>query len=499
MWAYPGCPIRILLSLSVIEQLQAEVSRSASGQREIGGLLVRSRRTDSNLVRIVDYIPLTGDRKASEPLFKVPPDALAEAIARCPSDSKVAGYYRTGIDQRVHLRPDDLETIKQWFNDPANVFLVIAAGGDGRQTAGFFFWQDAAVAAHAGLTFPFAAAKLVSEGWPIDAEPLRTERSGNGFFRDTGDRLKRLTLPVKIVIVSVLFALLIGIRLFTWNRSASGAKAAPSLGLQVSREGTRFMIAWNPSSPAIANAKDATLVIWDPSRQTWDASSAPLYVPLTSAQLHAGSMNYSSFSFAEKVRFRLDAVGGSGDTASESMISIAAAPGPAASSPATLAPPLQNAPAPYDRRRSTFPKPRNKNFVPPQAPRTATASRIGDATVPDPPKIPSDPSVHPTLPQTATQPAAAPQGAPQGTRLTVAPPNGQSNNGVVTITSEPSGARVEINGVAEGVTPVTLQISPQGLGFSISVSKNGYLKWTVQSFSAAEPFSLHAQLRLLPK
>jgi hypothetical protein len=78
-------------------------------------------------------------------------------------------------------------------------------------------------------------------------------------------------------------------------------------------------------------------------------------------------------------------------------------------------------------------------------------------------------------------------------------PNGRPNEGVVTITSEPSGARVEINAIPAGVTPITLQISPVGLGFTVTVTKSGYMKWTVQSFSTTQPYSLHAQLRQIPK
>jgi hypothetical protein len=81
----------------------------------------------------------------------------------------------------------------------------------------------------------------------------------------------------------------------------------------------------------------------------------------------------------------------------------------------------------------------------------------------------------------------------------VAPPAGPSKEGVVTITSEPSGARVEINAIPAGVTPLTLQISPVGLGFTVTVTKSGFAKWTIQSFSTAQPYSLHAQLRELQK
>lgn len=100
-------------------------------------------------------------------------------------------------------------------------------------------------------------------------------------------------------------------------------------------------------------------------------------------------------------------------------------------------------------------------------------------------------------------PAVQPSAGSLGNKLfpgsNIAPPNGQSNEGVVTITSEPSGARVEINAIPAGVTPVSVQISPVGLGFTVTVTKNGYIKWTIQSFSTAHPYSLHAQLRQNPK
>lgn len=76
-----------------------------------------------------------------------------------------------------------------------------------------------------------------------------------------------------------------------------------------------------------------------------------------------------------------------------------------------------------------------------------------------------------------------------------APPNQASGAGVITITSEPSAASVEINGARAGVTPITLQITPVGLGFTVTVTKEGFSKWTVQSFSTAQPYVLHAQLR----
>jgi hypothetical protein len=71
--------------------------------------------------------------------------------------------------------------------------------------------------------------------------------------------------------------------------------------------------------------------------------------------------------------------------------------------------------------------------------------------------------------------------------------------GLLTITSEPSGAQVQINTVPAGQTPLTIQISPVGLGFTVTVSKAGFMNWTLQTFATAQPYSLHAQLRPAPR
>jgi hypothetical protein len=512
----------------VIEQLQAEASQSAPWRGETGGLLIRSKRSKPGTIRIVDFIPLPGEQKSPDPHFKLPAESLAEAIARCPSDCRIVGYYRTDFDQRVHLRSEDLDTIQQWFKDPGSVFLVIASGPNGRSTGGFFFWENDSVAANSSLTFPFEAAKLVSEGWPTQADSIEKEkfRTLSGLILRIADTVRRMSIPVKIGIVSALFAVLIGIRVFTWNRSASHAKvtASPGLGLQVKRDGTKFLIAWNPSAPVIMHAMDASLVIWDSSRETWDGSSEPLYMPLTASQLRSGNVTYTSFSFTEKVKFRLDTIGASGDADSESLVSISplsvtnpvSAPEPPATipgaSPLPASPAAENLP-PYEPRHSieprALPQPlvrssraANKKFVPPRSVRAANA--VQDNVMPDPPNIvvqviaglAFDSSL---LAQNAIAPPK-PAGEPRlNPGATVQSPNGRSNEGVVTISSEPSGARVEINAIPAGVTPLTLQISPVGLGFTVTVTKSGFMKWTVQSFSTTQPYSLHAQLRAIPK
>jgi hypothetical protein len=544
VWSYPGCPVRIVISLNVIQQLQAEIAQAVSWPGEIGGLLICSNPSKRGTIRIVDFIPLPRESELSGSPFQLSPEFLAEAIARCPSDNKIAGYYRTDMYQSVLLRPEDLETIEQFFREPTSIFLVIAPSDACQSSAGFFVSENGAVAANPGLTFPFSAPKLLAEGWPTQDSVEKDRFAGfSRRFWQVADILQRASLPMKIGVIGALLALVIGVGVYTWNGSSGQSKAVspPTLGLQVSRDGAKFLVSWNPSVPELANAKDANLVIWDESRQAWDGNSEPLYLPLSSAQLRSGKVTYTSFGFAEKVKFRLETAAAGGNGASESTISISYVPNSApapiptreptaisapSGTPVVSALPAAESPPPehpaFRRSTGTTPLTRadrsvrtsslvSRTFVPPKS--VQIPNMAGDTMMSDPPNLVTDLpsraplSINPGFNPNAVATIAPPDGqskagTPLGARLppsaTVAPPSRQSNEGVINITSEPSGAKVEINAIPAGVTPLAVQISPLGLGFTVTVTKNGYMKWTVQTFSTAQPCSLHAQLRQIP-
>ncbi len=64
----------------------------------------------------------------------------------------------------------------------------------------------------------------------------------------------------------------------------------------------------------------------------------------------------------------------------------------------------------------------------------------------------------------------------------------------VTITSDPSGAAVEINGVAVGTTPVTVALAP-GTNCTLSVKKDGFVPWVTHYPTAvAGKYSMNANL-----
>lgn len=324
VWACERCPLHVLLSLAVIERIEAEISVKES-PGEAGGLLISRKRSEPGTIRIIDFIPHAGG--ATSDRFKLPAEFIAEAIARCPSDSKIAGYYRTDAERNIRLRPEDQETIERWFKDPASVFLVIASLDMGASRAGFFFREDQAVSSDCCLTFPFFPERLAAERWPIHVDSDEKEGIRQRISRSVARAsaaIRRASVPAIVAVVSAVFALVIGVRVMVWNLNPGQSKLAASadLGLQVRREGTSFVVTWNPAAKAILMAKEGTLVIWDDSKRAWSQSGDPLYMPLTHGRLSLGVVKYNPFSFTENVKFRLEIVDTSGRMLSESAISV---------------------------------------------------------------------------------------------------------------------------------------------------------------------------------
>lgn len=73
-----------------------------------------------------------------------------------------------------------------------------------------------------------------------------------------------------------------------------------------------------------------------------------------------------------------------------------------------------------------------------------------------------------------------------------------SSTAAVSVTSEPTGASVSVNGFPRGTTPVTLSDIPEGEA-SIEISAPGYRKFTSQMrVAAGDTLALHAPLEALP-
>ena len=107
---------------------------------------------------------------------------------------------------------------------------------------------------------------------------------------------------------------------------------------------------------------------------------------------------------------------------------------------------------------------------------------------------PTPSSLQPPASPVATTPAIAP--APRTDVQPAAPtePTPAESKLELTITSDPAGAAVEINGISVGATPITVAMTP-GATCSIAVKKDGFVPWKMTyPTSAAGKFNLNANL-----
>ena len=124
------------------------------------------------------------------------------------------------------------------------------------------------------------------------------------------------------------------------------------------------------------------------------------------------------------------------------------------------------------------------------------------------PSVPAQTAAASVPPQTATRPpnaapvsyslavpkaatAFAAQPAPVAAAATPQPDADESPE--LTITSNPSGAAAEVNGVAVGNTPVKVALA-KGASFKLTVKMDGYLPWQVQSVAVDGHHTMNAAL-----
>ncbi|HYL37651.1 MAG TPA: PEGA domain-containing protein [Bryobacteraceae bacterium] len=543
-WSYPGSPLRILLSLRVIEGLRTQIATArgltqavaGSGKvRAISGALIGLRKSRPGVTNIVDFVPAPGDPNSSQ--LNLPSVWLDEVSARCPWQYKVVGYYRVSTDDTVGLDAQDQALIRQRFDDPSSAVLVIGSGSP-RSMAGFFCWNDGAVA-DSSLTFPFSASELASEGWPIGygllqerlaglASPVTglaarcarlVRRSAGLVARSAGQSARSAGQMARSVVSSkaALLALILLLALgggFVLLRLAPNmrATAPPDVALHVERTGQSFVLSWDPSAAKIAAAKGANLEIREDGKQP-----TVLLLALTADQLHAGRVTYGSLPYSEKAQFRLRLAETSSAAPPEpSTAAISPVAGVAAGKaappvrPAALVRTDSRGAAPPNHRQAALVIPPSKR--PALAPdRVARASAPPDfqLTVASPAAMPEPPSIGRLLMPPSTVPfvlaGSLPRDRPAPPRTVAwvqqpAVPSwsaaiAASVPGLLTITSEPSGASVDINQTRAGSTPIALQISPVGLGFTVTVGKAGFATAIVQSVAMDKPYSLHARLR----
>ena len=521
---------------------------AAATVRPFGGLLIGRKRSSSGVTAIVDFIPLPApayQTKPSQLVFLT--EWIDEAVNTCPPGYKVVGFCRTSTDDLISLSPEDLNLIQQRFNDPSSVFLVIAPGPT-RSTAGFFCWQNGSIPVTCSLVFPFSADELASGGWRIQGEQSLSDhlaelgalvsRAMAALASQPRPNIPRAfwaqALPVALVVALVATA---GV-LFrhSGRRFHASASADPSVALRVERVGESFVLSWDPTAPQILAAAGGSLEIHEGTKPV-------SFLSLTTDQLRTGVLAYGSYPYSDNAQFKLKIEEATGAPS----IEATAAPSPSEplATSASIPPPVKD-PSAVFRDRATRPRRAQpveepnyppiqiptwseqppgqtlsadvqtesaqieppspampalviRTFIPPAA-QPYVAAAPAPTSLPDPPligrlKTPTGtvPFVLATsLPQNSSAPPKPEDSSPAPMRPLVI---SESLPGLLSITSEPSGASVEINHVFAGTTPLAVQISPVGLGFTVTITKTGFAKWTIQSVAMDQPYSLHARLR----
>lgn len=157
-WEEPDRGIRIYMHAAMVDRLQTDVLRGAEavpdGRREVGGILLGREEEDRGkpVAIIEDFVPVpcsyqdgpqydVSDRDA----INLEATLLRVALAGCdaPDAPSILGYYRSHMRDGLSLAPADLLVIDSYFQDPANLFLLVKnVAGTKACTAGFFFWED---------------------------------------------------------------------------------------------------------------------------------------------------------------------------------------------------------------------------------------------------------------------------------------------------------------------------------------------------------------------
>lgn len=554
VWTYPGCPLRVLLSLRALERLRAQVpppqaSNAQSKPRPLGGLLIGLKKSKRGITNVVDFVPAPPLDPANSP-FDFRPEWIGEVADRCPPDFKIVGYYRISSDDSIRLAPDDLKLIQQRFADPGAVFLVIAPSAQGA-TGGFFCWHDGALSTNCRLTFPFSADNLASGGWPIRNGSALGDRLSHwaGLILHPNLNFKLRPGPwTKAISATLLIALLAtgGVLLKrSFAPHESPADPGSIVALHVERAGASFVLTWDPTAPQILASSGGSLEIHEGTKPT-------SLLSLTAEQLRLGTLSYGSYPYTDEAEFKL-LISGAPPLESRARAGVPAAP-PVSPSPDLVAdlgthrtrserpraveedyppvvipepraranPPVRaNPPAAELLAPAVEPLPPavGQSPAPPPAAAAATGARAFVPPAPNPGVAMSPPSVivlePPALGQlprpsswvgwklanslplneTAPPPAEIQSSLVRKPLPVPERSPAQAIPGLLTITSDPSGAAVQINDVPAGTTPIALQMSPLGLGFTVTVTKSGFAKWTIQSVATDQPTSLHASLR----
>ena len=289
VWSFPGCPIKVRLSLELVREWQTAVEDCRAAPNQEGVLL---GSTVEGATEITAHAPIR-------------PGGLPAASG---SDS-VVGYYRLKPGAGLRLSEEEVSLAKTCFAKPHQVVLAIEPSTAGSATAAFFFWDRGRMNADfCFLEFPLNAAVLeAAENESQATAVLRAQRSSEA--RAAGARVRRPGRRFRIAAM-VFGALLVaaGGGFSGWRfskgrpRLEQPALVPAPLGLHAEQRNGDLYLTWRRDSEAVQNATGGLLTIRD--------GGAIVTMPLDGAQVRDGSILYVPSAQQIQMELTVDSPGG---------------------------------------------------------------------------------------------------------------------------------------------------------------------------------------------
>jgi hypothetical protein len=170
MWEVPGKAITIYLHPRIVGLLNKVIQDSQYPIQgtEVGGLLLGTTELDTRCqIFVRDFTPVACEYQFGPSYYLSASDkrVLKEKIAWWqPGPGKymyVVGYYRSHNRQGFNLDEEDHAVAREYFSDPASVFLLIKPFITQVSVGGFFFSEECQIQRESNLLFPFSQSKLM--------------------------------------------------------------------------------------------------------------------------------------------------------------------------------------------------------------------------------------------------------------------------------------------------------------------------------------------------
>jgi hypothetical protein len=319
VWQPAGSDRRYALDINVIDDLTPVVMKGYASVpkrgAEVGGLLLGSVQPDGT-TRITAFVP-TDCEYASGPSFLLSNRDIktleGKLKAMTAAGRVIVGMYRSNTRGEFVLEATDRELFRQYFTDPATVFLLIEPSMT-KLSYGSLIPQSEVENATGLMTnqFPFRRKELGAPPRPQavktthttgayavpgnvtqEAAALRTGRyspmNANVAVEEPAESIKPQKNRFSPMLLSALIGLL-GLALgavIGFNRGQRSVENDLALVYQfpvtVSTQDGKSVVSWNPKSPSVKNAAVGMLVVDDAGPGT----------PLSKDQLETGQIVYN--------------------------------------------------------------------------------------------------------------------------------------------------------------------------------------------------------------